>query len=82
MASRSLPREADSLPLGIRPALAQPALQSDAFKELVNKLAWAIGSTYNAPYNNVRTPSRAMAVKFATAVVKEHGYPKSIGYPH
>jgi len=68
------------LPLGLTADQCQPALQSDAFKELVNKLAWALGSTYGAPYNNTRTQARVSAVEIATALILRHGYPKNIGY--
>lgn len=67
--------------LGITASDAQPALQSDAFKELVNKLAWSIGSTYRLPYTNVRAPARQWAITLAQHTVMKHGYPAQIGYP-
>ena len=78
--SPSPPETAFSL-LGIPAEETQPALQSEAFKELVNKLAWALGSSYGKPYNNIRTQARASAIEVAMAVIVAHGYPKSIGYP-
>jgi len=75
------PTESSSLCLGLPAEACQPALQSDAFKELVNKLAWALGSTYGTPYNNTRTQARVTAIEVATAVILAHGYPKTIGYP-
>jgi len=74
-------REASSISLGISADKCQPALQSEAFKELVNKLAWALGSSYAMPYNNIRTVARLAAVEIATAVILAHGYPRSISYP-
>lgn len=67
--------------LGIPVTESQPLLQSDCFKELVNKLAWAIGSTYEARYNNVRTPARQLAIAMAQVLVRRQGYPAKIGYP-
>lgn len=77
--SPSPPETSFSL-LGLPAAQCQPALQSDMYKELVNKLAWVLGSTYSAPYGNIRTQARATAIELATAVVLAHGYPKKIGY--
>jgi len=56
-------------------------LQSEAYKELIGKLAWAIGSTYRAPYANTRTEARDWARVLAAATVNKHGYPANIGYP-
>jgi len=64
--------------LGIPPDQAQSLLQTDMFKELVNKFAWALGSTYRLPYANVRSPVRQYAVRCATAVIQAHGYPAKI----
>jgi len=62
-------------PLGIPPSDAQPALQKESFKELVNKLAWAIGSTYGRPYSNIRSVARTVAIALAKDVIRDHGYP-------
>jgi len=67
--------------LGIPAQDAQPALQSDCYKELVNKLAWAIGSTYGVPYKTTRCPARLYALGLAQRVFADHGYPQKIGYP-
>lgn len=64
--------------LGIPPHLTQPALQSDCFKELINKLSWALGSTYRAPYKNVRTPARTFALALAQICIRDQGYPRQI----
>jgi len=67
--------------MGIPAAQAQPLLQQDSFKELVNKLAWVLGSTYRVPYSNVRTPARQMAITLARVTIADHGYPSQIGFP-
>ena len=68
---------ADS-PLGIPPHEAQIGLQADVVKELVNKVAWALGSVYRANYSNMRTPARAYAWRIVKQVIKDHGYPGKI----
>jgi len=65
-------------PLGIPPAEARSLLQQDAFKELINKLSWCLGSTYRASYSNKRSAARTYAVKMARAIVRDHGYPSQI----
>lgn len=67
--------------LGIPASAAQAALQSDAYKELVNKLAWCLGSSYRVPYTNVRTLARRWAIELARKTFLEHGFPSSIAYP-
>ncbi len=67
--------------LGIPASASQPLLQQDAFKELVNKFAWVLGSTYRVPYNNVRTPARQFAIVLAQHTQRKHGYPAQLGYP-
>lgn len=64
--------------IGLPPVETQIQLQTDAYKELANKLAWVLGSTFRVPYANIRCPARAVANRFAAAVIKECGYPKSI----
>jgi len=64
--------------LGIPPHETQVTLQQDAFKELVNKLAWALGSTYRVPYANTRTAARQYAISMAGRVVEIQGYPSNI----
>lgn len=67
--------------LGLPASQVQPQLTQDVFKELINKLAWCLGSTYRMPYANRRCAVRLLAVSLARAVVVEHGYPASIGFP-
>ena len=64
--------------LGIPPIEAQIALQQDAVKELVNKIAWTLGSVYRCNYSNMRTPARAYAWRIVKQVIKDHGYPDKI----
>ncbi len=64
--------------LGIHPRDTHMALQTDVFKELVNKLAWVLGSTYQQPYSNTKHAARVYALLVAKAVVRDHGYPGKI----
>jgi len=66
------------VPLGLPPIETQAALQGDIFKELINKLAWVLGSTYRARYNTPTATARQAAIALARVVLKEHGYPSSI----
>lgn len=68
-------------PLGIPPQDTHPALQTDIFKELINKLAWALGSTYRQQYRNKTAPARVYALRMATRVIRDHGYPYQIALP-
>lgn len=65
-------------PLGIPPGDAHGVLQQETFKELINKFAWALGSTYGTRYANKRSTARVYAIKMARAIVRDHGYPASI----
>jgi len=65
-------------PLGIPPEEAQLALQTDVCKEMVNKIAWVLGSTYRRNYSNMRTPAREYAWRIVKQVIKDHGYPDKI----
>lgn len=64
--------------LGIPAYLTHMALQTDAFKELVNKLCWALGSTYRLPYGNTRTDVRQYALVIAKFLITDQGYPQHI----
>jgi len=64
--------------LGIPPHQAQLALQTDVCKELVNKIAWVLGSVYRQNYSNMRSPARQYAWRIVKQVVKDHGYPEKI----
>jgi len=71
----SVPAE---LPLGIPPLDTHLALQTDCAKELVNKIAWVLGSTYRKPYANMRTDARQYAWRIVKKVLEDHGYPEKI----
>lgn len=64
--------------LGIPPQDAQPALQQDAVKELVNKVAWVLGSVYRKNYSHRKAPARTYAWRIVKQVLKDHGYPDKI----
>ena len=65
-------------PLGIPPHEAQTALQTDICKELVNKIAWVLGTTYRRPYSNMKTVARGEAWEIVKQLIKDHGYPDKI----
>jgi len=69
---------APSGPFGVPAAETVSALQTDAYQEIVNKIAWSLGSTYRIPYSNRRSAVRLYAQRIARAVVKAHGYPTKI----
>jgi len=64
--------------LGLPPYETQIALQQDAVKELVNKIAWTLGSVYRRSYSHMRTPARAYAWRIVKQCIKDHGYPDKI----
>jgi len=70
------PRSAQ--PLGLPPYKTQLALQQDIVKELVNKIAWTLGSVYRQSYSSMRTPARAYAWEIVKKVIEDHGYPDKI----
>jgi len=65
-------------PAGIEASETHIKLQSAAWAELVNKLSWAIGSTYRVPYRNPRVGVRVSALALAHVVLKDHGYPSHL----
>lgn len=64
--------------LGLPPHETQIALQQDVVKELVNKIAWTLGSTYRKSYNSMRMPARAYAWRLVKKIIDDHGYPEQI----
>jgi len=68
----------EASPLGIPPHETHLALQQDVCKELVNKIAWVLGSVYRRNYSNMRTPAREYAWRVVKQVLKDHGYPDKI----
>jgi len=77
-AGGNLPRPTSTEPFGIPASETLLALQTDAFQEIVNKIAWCLGSTYRVAYSNRRSPPRLYAQRIATAIFKAHGYPSKI----
>lgn len=73
-----LPRPVPPSSFGIPASQTHPALQTDAYKEIVNKIAWCLGSVYRVPYAGKRTAVRIYAERIAQAVVRDHGYPVKI----
>ena len=69
-------------PLGVRAADTIPSLQTEAFKEIINKVAWAIGSSYRVPYRNPRTGARLLAITVASDLVSDQGYPRHVSRAH
>jgi len=65
-------------PLGLAPTETQIALQQDVVKELVNKIAWTLGSVYRQPYSNMRTPARSYAWRLVKGIIRDNGYPAKI----
>jgi len=74
--TRPLPMSTD--PLGVSPLDTHLALQTDIAKELVNKIAWVLGSTYRVPYANMRTEARQYAWRIVKRILEDHGYPSKI----
>lgn len=62
-------------PFGVAGATVGPKVQSDVFKELINKLAWVLGSTYAMGYTHKDTHLKDYARMCAHAILRDHGYP-------
>lgn len=63
-------------PLGVPAPTTIVGFQTEVFKELINKFAWALGSTYRLPYSNQGTKARRLATLIAKHVVEKQGYPE------
>jgi len=63
-------------PLGVPASDTIIGFQTEVFKELINKFAWALGSTYRRAYSNQRTPARQLAIAIAKHIVDKQGYPE------
>jgi len=68
------PEEGPEL-LGVPPRDTVVGFQTEVFKELINKFAWALGSTYRQPYSNQRSPTRQLAIAMAKHIIEKQGYP-------
>jgi len=66
--------EAADGPIGIPVSDTIPAMQTEFFKELINKLAWALGTSYRVRYSSPRAEPRATALILAREVIAELGY--------
>jgi len=76
-----VPRSVDtSGRLGVPPGEIRPEVQSPVYVELINKLAWAIGTTYGVPYSSMRTLTREIATDLAKLLINSQGYPMSGRY--
>lgn len=51
--------------------------QTDCVKELTNKLAWVLGSTYKRAYSGKKGPVHSFAELAALGIVRAQGYSKS-----
>lgn len=51
-----------------------PESQTAFFKELCNKLSWAIGSGYQKRYSGKNTDVANYARMCAQAIIRDHGY--------
>lgn len=49
-------------------------VQETGFKELTNKVAWVLGSTYRLEYSKRGSDLRDYARMIAHAIVRDHGY--------
>lgn len=63
---------------GIPSAEAQESQRAEIYKELINKFAWVLGSTYRVNYSNTRMPARMYAQRIVGKVIADHGFPHSI----
>jgi len=52
--------------------------REEVWKELINKLAWVLGSTYKRPYSNVKAPARQLAMRIAGYVIQGQGFPSDL----
>ena len=72
-----LGKEIDPFGSSVVSTAANAQAQSDAFKELINKLSWAIGSTYKKRYSGKSCEVTDYARMCAHAILRDHGYPPS-----
>jgi len=61
-------------PIGIPAGNTIPAQQTEFFKELVNKISWALGTSYRVRYSSPGAEPRATALALAQRVISELGY--------
>lgn len=73
-----MPLATESTRIGIAAHLTDPPLQQQVFKELINKFAWALGSTYRLSYSQRRSNVRLLAQALAKTIIENEGYPLAI----
>ncbi len=71
-------RPAGRDPLGVHISDVDPELTPEVLKELTNKLAWALGSTYKLSYHGKRSRVREAAWDAVKELIHQHGYPEAI----
>lgn len=64
-------------PPGSGPGMASGQEQTDCVKELTNKLAWVLGSTYKKTYSSNKGPVHLYAQRIAKGIVRGQGYSKT-----
>jgi len=64
--------------LGVPPADTQDALKADHYKELINKIAWALGSAYDRDYSRINLPTRKYAHELVASIIRDHGFPRKL----
>ncbi len=74
-----LPHSLSDQPLGIPPAEAQDALKADHYKELINKIAWTLGSAYGVSYSSINMQARKYAQGIVGAIIRDNGFPRKLG---
>lgn len=65
-------------PFGISAADTQDALKAEHYKELVNKVAWTLGSAYGLSYSSINNPTRKYAHLIVAAIIRDHGFPTKL----
>jgi len=60
--------------IGIPVSDTIPSMQTEFFKELINKFAWALGTSYRVRYSSPRAEPRRTAILLAGRVLSDLGY--------
>jgi len=59
---------------GESPGWTPAEIQLSFNKELVNKVAWLIGTAYGKSYSNRRSPVKEYSYRIVKAIIRDHGY--------
>lgn len=70
------PKHHDPLGIGVRQVL--PEDTAHVYKELTNKISWALGSTYRNQYHGKTSKVRLAAWELVKKIIRDHGYPKHL----